>query len=959
MIRPLFRTALLLLALPLATSAAGLPFPQEGSDLRPDSAMTFGALPNGLRYIVMPNKEPKGRASFRLLVLAGSFEETETERGLAHYLEHMAFNGSTHYAPGTMWETFQRLGMGIGADTNASTSYDRTLYQIDLPNNEDKMVTEGLQILSDMAGGLLLEQKMVDKERGIILSEKRDRDSVEFRTWVARSEFLEAGTLIPKRVTIGLSDVIEKATREQFVSLYNTWYRPENMVVIVVGDIDGPTLVKKVADAFGGVADRAPEVPKPDLGHPDLFRGVRVQFHSEPEAPVTSVTLAAVSPHVREPDNAAKELREMRRILALDMLDRRLDILSKQEGAPFIRAQASVDMPFEIAREAEIAVTCKPDQWASALRVADVEIRRALQYGFRPEELKEAVADERNNLEQALKTASTRLSSDLSDQIAQSLLDGQVFTSPKDDLDLFSPMLDKVTADECTAALRTDWSSLGRSVFVSGNLKLAGDVNAILKDAYMKAEAVAVTPTGTEAPITWGYTDFGAPGTVASRTHVDDLDLTEVVFSNGVRLNFKKTDFEANTVHVAVRLGEGQLSEPAAAEPGLSTFAVVTYSSGGLGKHSLDDLRRIVAGKTVGSKFVSSTDAFLFSGETNREDLALEFQLLAASVSDPGYRPESIRVARKKIEAAYTSFEHTLIGPLDLHVNALLAGGDPRFGLPPHDQMMSRTLDEVKAWLTPELAHGAIEIAVSGDADLDAVTDAVAKTFGALPKRGPRPPLDPKKIIAFPDKPFHEDYGIDTKIPKALVGVYWPATDGLEIHRQRRLNLLGDILEDRLRVKVREQLGSAYSPEIVTVASDVFPGYGYYGALIEVDPAKAHEIQDVVVAVAAELASGGTNLDEITRAKNPILSHISESERTNGYWMTVLGRAQERPEVLDWARSRRADFESINKADMDALAKTYLGADHASRFIIHPYPTAAASPVLVAPGKDEPPPDGM
>src|SRR5580658_9357253 len=155
-----------------ALAAAPLPFPQDTSDLKPDPAADFGALPNGLRYIILPNQQPKNRASLRLLVLSGSLEENESQRGLAHFLEHMCFNGSAHYAPGTLVEYFQRLGMSFGGDTNAYTSYDHTAYQIELPNTKPDTVAQGLQVFADFAGGLLLTPAMITKERPIILSEK-------------------------------------------------------------------------------------------------------------------------------------------------------------------------------------------------------------------------------------------------------------------------------------------------------------------------------------------------------------------------------------------------------------------------------------------------------------------------------------------------------------------------------------------------------------------------------------------------------------------------------------------------------------------------------------------------------------------------------------------------------------------------------------------------------------------
>ena len=255
---------------------AAMPFPQAGSDLSPDPALHFGALPNGVRYVIMPNREPHERVSLRLLVLCGSIDEADDQRGLAHYLEHMAFNGSTHFAPDTLVKCFQRMGMRMGADANARTSFLRTLYQIDLPVHEPATVAQGLQIFSDYAGGLLLTPEMVDKERPIILAEKRTSDSVQFRQYVAQMQFLLADSIFPKRITIGQKAYIDKASRGQFVDIYNTWYRPERMVVVVVGDIDPAAVEAQVVAAFKGLVAAHPADEYPDLGQATVSLGIRI-----------------------------------------------------------------------------------------------------------------------------------------------------------------------------------------------------------------------------------------------------------------------------------------------------------------------------------------------------------------------------------------------------------------------------------------------------------------------------------------------------------------------------------------------------------------------------------------------------------------------------------------------------------------------------------------------------------
>ncbi|HEY4988550.1 MAG TPA: insulinase family protein, partial [Opitutaceae bacterium] len=875
---------------------------------------------------------------------------------------HMAFNGSTHYAPGTLVEKLQRLGMGFGADTNAATSFDHTIYQLELPDTAPATIAEGLQIFEDYGGGLLLQQDMVDKERGIILSEKRTRDSVGYRTMVSQFEFVDAGTRVPDRIPIGLQEVIEKSNRDPFVAFYNMWYRPENMVVLVVGDIDGPTIVKQIVDGFSGLTPRSPAPAPVDLGHVADFKGVKTLFHGEPEAPDTQIVIATNVPYAHEADTGANRIKYLPRAIAVDMLNRRLDVLSKKENAPFTHAETNVEEEFNLFREATLEIACKPDQWTQAMKVVDQELRRALAFGFRADELKEAVADFRNNVEQAVKTAPTRPSRDVASDLAQSIVDREVYTSAADDLALYGPALDKVTAAACLDGLKEAWSSPNRYVFVSGNLRLAGDANAVVLEAYNRAEAGNVRPTDDKAAIVWAYGDFGAPGAVASTAHVDDLDITEVTFANGVRLNLKKTDFEANTIHVAARIGSGQITEPAATEPGLAALARIAFRAGGLGKHSVDDLERVLSGKSVEINFAPSMDAFNLAGSTNKNDLALEFQLLTATIADPGYRPEALRAARKLIEEAYNTFEHTDRGAFTLEVPKLLSSGDPRFGLPGRDEAMARNLDELKAWLGPQLASGALEVTVVGDLDIDATIAIAAKTVGTLPKRDPKPALDDLRKVAFPRSPFDRDFGYETKIPKAVVASYWPTPDGMDIHRARRLNLLASILSDRVRVKVREQLGSTYAPNVSSLASDIFPGYGYISASVVVDPAKAREIEVAVSSVSSDLSANGATQDEIDRAKNPALTAIRETERKNSYWLVVLGRAQERPETLDWARSRRADFESISKADIDALAKAYLAPELASHVIVHPNPQdTGGGPMILRPAPSPtptPPPDG-
>lgn len=932
--------------------SAPIPFPHTESDLKPDPQARFGTLPNGMRYVVRPNKEPKERASLRLLIEAGAIHETEQQLGLAHFLEHMAFNGSTNYGPDELIKFFQRMGMNFGGDTNASTWFTRTLYLLELPDTKSATLAEGMKVFQDYAGGLLLLPDEIEKERGIILSEKRTRDSVGYRTWLATNNFLLHDTMFAKRDVIGTVEVLSKAGRDQFLDFYNTWYRPELMSVVVVGDIDPEAIEKMIVDAFTPVKARGPARPQPELGKVHHPEGVQVFYHFESEAPETSVTIATVTPYSQEPDTGANRLKYLPRSLAHAMLNRRLSELAKKENAPFKNGSSGAGEAYNFYRQSVMSLSCRADQWQAALGVADQELRRALEHGFQKPELDEVRATFRNSLEQAVKTAPTRRSQALADEIADTLLERDVFTTPADDLALYGPALDKITVEDCVQAMRDAWSAEHRLVLVTGNAKIPVDDKekalAEIKGAYEKSRAIAVTPPAAIQDAKWAYTNFGQPGKVAKREHVQDLDVTLLTFENGVRLNLKKTDFESNRIRISVRIGNGQLTEPRD-KPGLAFYAGQTFTLGGLGQHSADDLRRILAGKTVGAGFGAGGDAFNIGGSTNAQDLLLQLQLIAARISDPGYRPEAARQAKKAIEEMYLSFEHTAGGPFTLEVPKLLASGDHRFGLPPKAELLKRNLDEVKAWLTPDLARGAMEVAIVGDIDLEATIEAVAKTLGALPRREPKPELAKLRKVQFPEVPFTKTYSIATEIPKGHVALYWPTTDGREIHRARRLNMLAEVFSDRLRIKVREELGDAYSPGVGSNASDYYPGYGYMQAGVTVDPPRAGQVADIITEIAAEIAAKGVTEDELDRAKKPVLTTLRESARTNQYWLgSVLSRAQERPEMLDWCRSRYADNEAITTDEIAALAKAYLAAERASRVVVIPLEQAGATPAASA-----------
>ncbi len=902
-------------------------WPQQKSDLKPESQAVFGALENGLRYVILPNKYPMpGRASMRLYMNAGSLMEEDDQQGMAHFLEHMAFNGSKNFPAGTMVEKFQRLGMGFGADTNAHTSFKETVYKLELPRVDEKMLDEGLQLFRDDLDGMLLDEKEIDRERGVILSEKLARDSVEMRIMEDEYHYLMPDAIIASRFPIGTENSIKGMTRGRFVDFYEKWYTPGRATVVLVGDVDtklAETLIKK---HFSDAKARRGESPEPSFGKLTSGRGITARLKTEMEAPMTEISIESISPASNQPDSAAKRRTKMIRLLADAMLNQRFSELSQKPGSPFMEAESHNFEMLKFMQGNGISIKCKPEQWKASLTVAEQELRRALEHGFTTAEFDEAKATILKMSRLRAEQKDTRKNADLANGFVVALADDHVFTDPVDDFKRVEAELAAVTAEDSLAALRKSWATKDLVIYIGGNLKL-DNASATILAAYEESHKQPVAAPKQEQKVDFAYTVFGAEGKVAKREDVKDLEITQAVFANGVRVNLKKTDFEKNGVRILVSFGGGKLTAPAD-KPGIIPYAQSVFEAGGLEKHSVDDLRRIFASKTVGTDFAVGDDSFILSGKTTPGDLLDELQLLCAMMVAPGYRDSADQQFKKNIEAIYTQLEHTAEGMMQNEVVGFIHGGDQRFRFPKREVMEQRSLAELKAWLAPALRESYLEVAVVGDIDVEKTLPLIGATFGALPKRADKKPDYAKeRIVKFPSEAKEKDFDFSSEIQRAYAFAYWPTSDMSDIQRTRRLMLLGQILDDRLRLKIRQELGETYSPNSYHVPSDTYTDYGYMTAMATLKPEQVTKVKPMFAQIGQGMIDGGITDDEFQRAREPMLQQLAQMRRDNGYWIkSVLRNCQEHPERLNWSRSMITDIKSITKDDMVQMAKKYLTA---------------------------------
>ncbi|MEO1825334.1 MAG: pitrilysin family protein, partial [Roseibacillus sp.] len=307
----------------------------KGSDIQVDPEVRFGSLKNGMRYAIRKNAEPPGRVSLRLHIAAGSLHEADDQRGVAHFLEHMVFNGSRNFPDvENLLGRMQRLGIAFGAHANAYTSFDETVYMLDLPNLEEETLELGFDVMRDFGDGALLESKEIDKERGVILSEKRSRDSVEMRLMEQQFDLLLPDSLITERFPIGTEKVIKEAKRDRFTSFYKDYYIPTNMTFIAVGDIDPEVYEKRIIDQFSSMRNPDKPGPAPKMGTvPEGFKFQAAVF-SDKEVKSDDLALGFVQKYEKSPDSIANRINKTPLGGANSIIGRRLEILARKEGSP-------------------------------------------------------------------------------------------------------------------------------------------------------------------------------------------------------------------------------------------------------------------------------------------------------------------------------------------------------------------------------------------------------------------------------------------------------------------------------------------------------------------------------------------------------------------------------------------------------------------------------------------------
>lgn len=892
---------------------------QDYTGRQADPAVRFGTLPNGLRYAIMRNTTPADGVAMRMRIGSGSIEERDEERGLAHFLEHMAFRGSTNVPDGEVVRMLQRLGLQFGPDTNAATSQEQTVYMFNFPKADAASLDTGLMLFREIGGRLKLDDTLVEAEKGVILSEERLRDTPPYRALKANLGNALAGTRAVQRWPIGTIDTIKAATGERLRRYYNANYRPDNATLIVVGNIDPAKVETEIKARF---ADWRPAGTGDDI---DLGTPAPKESAAEHVEAGTQdlVTLSWIGPVDRRAFTEAVERERFIQLVGLTVLNNRLADRAAKPGSPFVAGQAAqVPALVGTASLTQIAIVGAPDKWREAVDAVAEEQRRLVETGIGAAELERAKTVLGTYFETLASQAATRENAKLADTLLQTVNESALFTSPAQDLVLVRDVLSKLTADEATTALRAAFVGKGPILFRSAQTGPA--TVPVLSAGLAEAYARPLAAQAQQAAIVWPYTDFGKAGTVLSRSEDEQLGTTLVTFANGARLLVKRTPFEEGKIRVAAWFGAGRKGAPA--ELARALWAVDLFSVGGTGKLSTGDVTQWAqtSGKSIAIAATADRGGFALTGTTRPADFESQMELLAAFASDPGFRPELGEKIAAVAPMVAGQVEANAGAMFNLEVDRVTTGGDTRFAsLPAPADLSATKADDVVTLLRPALA-GPADVTIVGDISVDDAIAATAKTFGAL-KVENRPASTDVHIapLAARNTPYVVTHS--GRADQAFYGVYWPMPD---YQADPALSYTADvasaILQSRLVDTVREKIGITYSPQVSSLASLQLPGQGYIGAAIETPEANFTAFRAILDQELAAMAAKPVSDDEFERALQPLIESATKRLENNEYWIGRLPLILRNPALKQSVTDEVSGLQAVSAAKVQDMIRRFV-----------------------------------
>lgn len=919
---PVVRGLLPVLLLPVPASLQGQASLE--SPLPTDPSVTVGTLENGLRYYVRAHGEPRARAELRLVVNAGSVLEDEDQRGLAHFLEHMAFNGTENFRRQELVNYLESIGMRFGPDLNAYTSFDETVYMLQLPTDDPQLLSTGLQILEEWAHRIVLDEEEVEKERGVILEEWRLGRGAQSRVLERQIPVIFSGSPYAERLPIGDTAVIRGAPASALGRFYRDWYRPDLMAVVAVGDFDAAGVEAQIRERFSAIpAHPAPRM-RPRVGVPG-HDATLFSIVTDPELQIPQVSVAFKQP-LRPQGTLGAYRQSLVEALYNGMLNFRLQELTRVEDPPFLGA-ASVQG--RIVREGELyqlAAAVQPGGVDRGLETLLLEAERVRRFGFTPSELTREKESLLRQYQQAMDERATRRSGTLADEYVRNFLTGEPIPGIETEFQLVQALLPTIGLDEVDALAET-WITDRNRVILASVPERAGPppTEDELLEVFRRVSGAEVTAYEDAEPVESLMDALPSPGRVVSEEVVEALDTRIWTLDNGARVLVKATDFQDDEIlFQAWGPGGISLAPDERLIPARTATAVLGQS--GVGSLSLTDLQRALSGKAVGVSPSIGELSQGMSGSASPRDVETLFQLIHLHFTAPRADPTAFQALRSQLGAILANRDASPQAHFQDTIAVTMAQGHPRARpISPEDPGFM-DLEASLSFYRERFSDAAnFTFVFVGALDPQELRPLVERYIGSLPSEGRRE--------SWRDDGVRPPEGIIRKVvrkgvePQSATQILFTGEAEYTSRNRDVLGALAEALQIRLRETLREELGGTYS---VSVSGRVVaePREEYTVAIaFGSAPERADEMVDAVMFEIAAIQGAGPTEADMVRVREAHRRSRELGQRQNAYWLGQL---------LNWDRydlepgriTAPSLWEGLTAHDLQEAAQLFLGMDN-------------------------------
>jgi zinc protease len=918
-----------------AQPAPAAALPALTAPLPLDPSLRTGTLPNGLRYFIKANARPASRVSLRLAVNVGSMHEEEDQRGLAHFLEHMAFNGTRHFKPGELITFLESTGARFGPHVNAYTSFDETVYMLDVPTDRPGIVDRAMLVLHDFAGGMLLDPEEIDRERGVVLEEWRGRLGAGSRITDQQLPVLLQGSRYAERLPIGRPEVLKGFPPQRLRDFYERWYRPDQMAVVVVGDVPVDEMEALVRTRFG-------DLERPDRPVGEVNRAVPPHEETlysvvtDPEA--QGWTVSMVYKHPIEPeDTVADYRRALIRQLVFQMLNLRLRDLANRPDAPFLGAEAGADALGREVSLFQLGAAVPEGQLAPGLEALVREARRMAQFGFTADELDRAQRGLLAFYERAYNERDTQDSQGLAMELVRHFLQGEPVPGIATEYQLAAAFLPRVTLDEVTGLARGLVRDDNRVVLAVAPQKagVEAPTAAQLRAAIARAEAAPLETYEEGTADTTLVADPPPAGTVTARREVPAIGVTVLTLSNGVEVWLKPTDFKADQVLFTsyARGGHSVVGEAAFLEASLVTALVGT---GGMGGFSPVELTRMLSGEIAQASPSVSTFTHGITGSSTPRDLETALQLQYLAFTAPNLTAEALDLLKRRFIGLLENQRENPRFVFSERVQLVNSSGHYTARAPTVEGVAALDLDVMRRFYRERFRNARdFTYFLVGAFTVEDVTPLVARWIGGLPSTEAPPAAHGTLDIRFPEGIVTEEVRKGRE-PASQTVMSFFADTRLDEHEMHRARMVSSLLTIRLRDILREELGGTYGVGVAYNNLLPQPGYGSITVTFGSAPENAETLADAVLAEVERLRAEGPDAADVSRLQELERREFETSLRQNPYWLSSLQTVH----LLGWDPAgivRRGErTERVTPALLHEAIRAYLPLDRYTRVTLRP-----------------------